>query len=119
DAPLCRIISHALQQLAAAGTAVYLLHGNRDFMLGSAYAAECGATLLNEPHLLQHMGRSYVLLHGDVLCTRDADYQKFRAMVRNSQWQQQFLARPLSERRAFAEQARTQSANMSSNKSAD
>jgi UDP-2,3-diacylglucosamine hydrolase len=58
-------------------------------------------------------------MHGDVLCTKDSDYQHFRAMVRDAQWQQQFLARPLPERRAFAEQARNQSQNMSSNKPAD
>ena len=119
DAPLCREISRALHQLATSGTAVYLFHGNRDFLLGLDYAAECGAALLSEPYVLEHFGRTYLLLHGDVLCTRDSDYQNFRSMVRDSRWQQQFLARPLAERRAFAEQARTQSLSMSSNKPSD
>jgi len=119
DAPLCKDVSQALKELAVSGTAVYLLHGNRDFLLGTRYAEECGASLLSEPYLLQHMGRTYLLLHGDVLCTRDTDYQNFRTLVRDPQWQQQFLARPLAERRAFAEQARSQSLTMSSNKPSD
>jgi UDP-2,3-diacylglucosamine hydrolase len=119
DAPLCSEVSAALKQLANSGTAVYLLHGNRDFLLGAAYAAACGATLVDEPYLLSHLGQNYLLMHGDVLCTRDEDYQNFRAMVRDARWQQQFLARSLAERRAFAEQARSQSKSMSSNKSSD
>lgn len=119
DAPLCGEISLALKRLASNGTAVYLMHGNRDFLLGSRYAAECGATLLSEPYLLVHGGYTYLLLHGDVLCTKDIDYQNFRTMVRNVEWQQQFLARPLGERRFFAEQARSQSLSMSSNKPSD
>jgi UDP-2,3-diacylglucosamine hydrolase len=119
DAPLCGEVSTALRQLVSTGTAVYLLHGNRDFLLGPAYAAACGATLVDEPYLLSHLGQNYLLMHGDVLCTRDADYQNFRAMVRDARWQQQFLARTLTERRAFAGQARSQSKSMSSNKPSD
>lgn len=119
DAPLCGEVSHELKQLADTGTAVYLLHGNRDFLLGPAYAAKCGATLIDEPYLLMHSGKNYLLMHGDLLCTQDADYQRFRAMVRDAQWQQQFLARSLQQRRDFAEQARRQSKSMSSNKPSD
>jgi len=119
DRPLRATVTAALKQQAAQGLAVYLMHGNRDFLLGEAFAREAGAALLHEPHLLQHQGRRYLLLHGDVLCTRDTDYLNFRAMVRNPTWQQQFLARPLTERRAFAEQARAHSKTMNSNKAAD
>src|SRR5688500_2456343 len=55
DALLCRTVSGALRQVADNGTAVYLLHGNRDFLIGAAYATECGATLIDEPHLLEHL----------------------------------------------------------------
>src|SRR5690606_15190353 len=92
---------------------------NRDFLLGQRYAAACGATLLPEPHLLQHGGKRYLLLHGDTLCTRDVDYLAFRAQVRDPTWQAQFLAKPLPERRAFAAAARAQSRTMSSNKPED
>jgi UDP-2,3-diacylglucosamine hydrolase len=119
DAALCRTVSEALKQLTSSGTPVCLMHGNRDFLLGTEYATRCGATLLEEPHLLEHLGKTYLLLHGDVLCTRDTEYQNFRTLVRSPQWQQQFLARTLAERRAFADQARTQSQNTNSNKAAD
>lgn len=119
DAPLCAEVSRALEQLAGAGTAVYLMHGNRDFLMGEAWAAACGATLISEPYLLQGGEKQYLLMHGDALCTRDTDYMAFRNMVRDPQWQRAFLARPLAERRAFAEQARAKSKTMSSNKPGD
>jgi UDP-2,3-diacylglucosamine hydrolase len=119
DTPLYTEISAALKLLSDSGTAVYLIQGNRDFLLGPAYAAACGATLLAEPHLLLHHEQRYLLLHGDVLCTRDTDYQTFRTLVRNPRWQADMLARSLAERRSFAEQARSQSKSMSSNKAED
>lgn len=119
DAPLCTEVSHALKQLADSGTAVYLMHGNRDFLMGEAWATACGATLIHEPHELRSGPGRFLLMHGDALCTRDTDYMAFRAMVRDPQWQQAFLARPLAERRAFAAQARAKSKTMSSNKPDD
>ncbi|GAG06038.1 unnamed protein product, partial [marine sediment metagenome] len=54
-------------------------------------------------------GERVLLMHGDTLCTDDVEYQKFRSLVRDPRWQQQFLAKPLAERRAFAAQARGES----------
>ncbi len=119
DAPLGREISQALKKLSDSGTAVYLLHGNRDFLLGERYARECGATLIHEPFILENGRQQFLLMHGDALCTRDTDYMAFRAMVRDPTWQQDFLARPLAERRAYADQARAHSKTMSSNKPDD
>jgi UDP-2,3-diacylglucosamine hydrolase len=95
------------------------MHGNRDFLLGQQFAHAAGATLIQEPYLLEHQGQRYLLLHGDVLCTLDTDYMNFRNMVRKPEWQQAFLTRPLSERRAFAAEARAASKDMNSNKAAD
>ena len=119
DRPLNVAVTSALRACSNRGTAIYLMHGNRDFLLGSGFARASGATLLPEPHLLEHGGQRYLLLHGDVLCTRDEHYMQFRAQVRDARWQQQFLTRPLAERRAFAEQARATSQSMNSNKAAD
>jgi len=119
DRPLNATIAHALKQCSDRGVDVYLMHGNRDFLLGRAFARAAGATLLAEPHVLEHEGQRYLLLHGDALCTLDTDYQQFRTMVRNPAWQQQFVSRPIAERRAFAEQARATSKSMNSNKAAD
>jgi UDP-2,3-diacylglucosamine hydrolase len=119
DRPLRDLISATLRRYSEHGLALYLGHGNRDFLLGEQFANACGATLLQEPYVLEHQGQRYLLLHGDVLCTRDTDYQQFRQLVRNPQWQQTFLSKPLTERRAFAAQARAHSKSMNSNKAAD
>ncbi|MDP6415646.1 MAG: UDP-2,3-diacylglucosamine diphosphatase [Gammaproteobacteria bacterium] len=102
-------ISAALRAFAETGPSIYILHGNRDFLIGEAFASSCGAQLIFEPFLLDTEAGTVVLLHGDSLCTDDVDYMQFRETVRQGSWQQEFLAKPLKERRAFAEQARQQS----------
>jgi len=98
-----------LKALADTGVAVFIMHGNRDFLLGTDYATLCGASLIAEPFTVRSGAEEYLLLHGDSLCTDDVDYQQFRQMVREPQWQAQFLAQPLTARRDFARQARAQS----------
>jgi UDP-2,3-diacylglucosamine hydrolase len=119
DRPLNALISTALRQQADAGLAVYLMHGNRDFLLGERFAATAGARLIADPQVLEHGKHRYLLMHGDQLCTRDTGYLAFRTKVRDPAWQQAFLASPLAERRAFADQARATSKSMSSNKPED
>ena len=119
DRPLNADIAGTLKRYADRGLNIYLLHGNRDFLLGEAFARAAGASLLPGPTVIEQAGQRYLLLHGDELCTLDTDYQKFRTMVRNPVWQRQFLAQPLAARRAFAEQARATSKDMNSNKAAD
>lgn len=98
-----------LQALSRRGVAVSLMHGNRDFLLGTAFAAACGAQLLPDPTLLTVGTQRILLTHGDALCTDDHAYQQFRTQVRSAAWQAAFLAQPLAARLAFAEQARQQS----------
>jgi len=107
DRPLAQEAASALKQIADDGCEVFFMHGNRDFLLGSAYAERCGMALLPEIQPLNDAG--ILLCHGDHLCRLDQAYQSFRAQVRNLEWQAQFLAQPLSVRRAFAAQARAQS----------
>lgn len=104
DEPVIRML-----QQAAANTTVYIMHGNRDFLLGQRFATLSGATLLTEPSTVEIHGARTLLLHGDSLCTADEEYQQFRAMVRDPQWQQQFLAMPIEQRREQAKQARQRS----------
>ncbi len=98
---------------------LYLMHGNRDFLLGEAWASRCGATLLDDPTVIDCHGRRIALLHGDSLCTRDKDYMKFRQQVRSARWQQDFLERSLLERHMVAGQVRQQSMEANSNKASD
>ncbi|MDN5865379.1 MAG: UDP-2,3-diacylglucosamine diphosphatase [Gammaproteobacteria bacterium] len=102
-------VAEALRALADANVPVHFLVGNRDFLLAENYARRAGMELLDEPVVLDLHGTPTVILHGDVLCTDDKEYQAFRNMVRNPDWQKDFLARPLEERRALAGQAREMS----------
>jgi len=88
--------------LSDSGVPLFFQHGNRDFLLGDAFAAATGATLLPE-HTVTELGRVPTLLtHGDELCTDDHAYQAYRTKSRNPEWQRRMLARPYWLRRAFA-----------------
>jgi UDP-2,3-diacylglucosamine hydrolase len=94
---------------AAIARDIYILHGNRDFLMGSALMAACGCTLLPEPCVLTFAEQRWLLVHGDAECLDDTDYMQFRAQVRTPEWQHDFLAKPLAERIAIARGIRSQS----------
>lgn len=119
DAPLAAEVAQQLQEYAAAGTKVFLMHGNRDFLLGEAFARRCGAALQADPSLVELAGQPVLLMHGDSLCTLDQEYMAFREQARNPQWQQALLAKPLQERRQIAAQIRAVSKSMNSRKAED
>ncbi|ATP29521.1 UDP-2,3-diacylglucosamine diphosphatase [Chromobacterium violaceum] len=102
-APLAAMRDFAVQ------TPLYVMRGNRDFLLGAGFEARSGARLLDDPTLIEAHGQRILLSHGDALCTDDAAYQQFRALSRSPQWQQGMLAKPLAERHAIARHARAQS----------
>ncbi len=77
-----RVLS-ALRQLTAAGVPCYVMHGNRDFLLGSRFCADSGANLIDDGTVIDVHGRRVLLLHGDTLCTDDHAYQRLRRIVRN------------------------------------
>ena len=99
----------ALRGLARHGTKIYLLHGNRDLLMGEALANACHATLLDDPALIDLYGTPTLLSHGDMLCTNDADYQRYRTQVHDADFQRQFLAKPLTERKAYIARLRERS----------
>lgn len=119
DDEFIRQIARSIAKLQQRGIAVYFQHGNRDFLLGQDFAARSGMHILPDPFLLEINGVSWLLMHGDSLCTADKDYMQFRQQVRNPQWQREFLAKPLPERHAIAAQLRQQSKTQSSNKPED
>lgn len=101
DAPFHQSIIAALRAVSDAGVAVYWIAGNRDFLVGQAFAAAAGLTLLAEPHVVDIGDQRIALVHGDAECTADTSYMAFRAQVRDAAWQQQFLAMPLAQRKAI------------------
>jgi UDP-2,3-diacylglucosamine hydrolase len=119
DEPFLAGICEALAALAAAGVPGFFLHGNRDFLASSGFAARSRLALLDDPVLVPVAGVPTLLTHGDLLCTDDLPYQQLRGMVRNPAWQRQFLAQPLAERRRQAEALRQRSEQAKSAKAAE
>jgi len=100
--PLAARVASALGAVAAAGVAVGVMRGNRDFLLGERFARAVGGTLLPEQAVVDVGGTRTLLLHGDELCTDDAGYQRYRAWAHDATRQRRFLALPYFVRRAFA-----------------
>src|SRR3569623_3068819 len=103
--PAYHPVLSALRELAARRP-VYVMHGNRDFLLVNAYAQASGCRLLADPSVSDLNGERTLLMHGDVLCTDDVEYLQFRAHVRNSDTQRHFLGLAIEQRIAMAKQFR-------------
>jgi UDP-2,3-diacylglucosamine hydrolase len=101
DTPFHARVIAALRRLADAGVELFWMAGNRDFLVGNGFAAAAGLRLLEEPHVATIGGQRIALVHGDAECTLDSKYMEFRAMVRDKNWQAQFLAMPLAQRKAI------------------
>lgn len=119
NAALAVTVANALERLSSGGTRLYLMHGNRDFLLGERFAKAAGAELLAEPAIVSMGAQPVLLMHGDSLCTRDTAYQAFRTQARDPQWQAQVLAMPILDRITLAKQLREQSGEATSNKAED
>ncbi|MFT7228511.1 MAG: UDP-2,3-diacylglucosamine hydrolase [Methylophilaceae bacterium] len=100
---------HALNTLSQQGIELFLIHGNRDFLLGDTFAKAANLTIIPDPSLISLYGTSTLLSHGDMLCTDDIDYQHFKAEVRSDAWKAQFLSQPLSKRIDYIESIRRKS----------
>ncbi len=95
-----------LKALTDSGVPCFVMHGNRDFLLGAQFCAMTGARLLPDPLIITLHGEPILVMHGDALCTDDRAYQRLRATVRDPAWQRQFLALSVTARRALAGAAR-------------
>ena len=108
--PLAAEIAEALHTLAGSGVPIHFMRGNRDFLLGDAYAARAGLRILPDPCVVSLYGHPTLLMHGDLLCSGDTEYQTFRRQTRDLDWQRDMLAQPLPVRMALALRARAASA---------
>ena len=90
-----------MKQLTDNGLPLFIMQGNRDFLMAEKFSEVSGATLIEDPTIIDLYGTSTLLMHGDTLCTDDVDYQKFRGMVRDPRWQADFLSKPAEERLAI------------------
>ncbi|MBU0566257.1 UDP-2,3-diacylglucosamine diphosphatase [Stutzerimonas kunmingensis] len=117
--PFQQSIADALRALSERGTRIYLMHGNRDFMLGKGFCRAAGCTLLGDPSVVELGGERVLLMHGDSLCTRDEGYMRLRRLLRNPL--SLFILRnlPLSTRRKLARKLRNESRTQTRMKASD
>jgi len=110
---------NALKNFSESGIPLFVIHGNRDFLMGTGFENMTGCKLLPDPSTIQ-LGETLTLIsHGDELCIDDTEYMAFRQMVRDPQWQNTFLSKPIEDRIAFAKQARSESISKTQQKAMD
>jgi len=97
--PFNASVAEALGTLSRSGVAVNLMQGNRDVLMGEAFAARCGGCLIADPALLDLYGTRTLVMHGDTLCTDDIEYMKWRSKARDPAFQARFLGQPIPERK--------------------
>lgn len=111
-----RPIVAGMRALRATGPALYVMRGNRDFLMGKEFEGRSGARLLPDPTIIDLYGNSVLLMHGDSLCTDDVEYQAFRTMVRSETWQREYLSKTVAERDAISRRYRQMSKTATANK---
>lgn len=109
-------VEKILAATAAAGVQLFFMHGNRDFLVGRAFAARSGCTLLPDPSVITLDDTRIVLSHGDALCRDDVAHQQARATMLSSKWQFAFLQQPVETRLSTALAMRATSATTKSQK---
>lgn len=113
-----RGIAKQINSLVTHGILVFYMHGNRDFLLGRAFAKYTGWKMLNEPSIIQLGNEKVMLVHGDRYCTKDIGHQRFRLLTRNKLFTTLFLCLPLSYREQLVNKVRKHS-HTNYNKSAE
>jgi len=119
DSPLVAELTTLLSAFTGAGPQLFLMHGNRDFLIGQLFCQRVNAQLIADPTVIDLYGVPTLLMHGDSLCTEDWAYQEFRSIARSRAWQQEFLANSLVQRITIAAQLRAKSKESNSNKAQD
>lgn len=103
----------ALQQ-ASQQHAIFMLHGNRDFLTRKDFFDFTGIRQMNDPFCLHAFNHTYLLSHGDELCTDDKAYMELRSVVRSQEWQNQVLSLPLINRKQMADKIKADKLNTNS-----
>jgi UDP-2,3-diacylglucosamine hydrolase len=105
-----------IEALSSLPCDVFIMHGNRDFLIGEAFCDAAGAKMLPDPHPIILGNQPALLMHGDSLCTRDEEYMKARNLLRSAAFQRDFLSKQMPERKILAEQIRGKSQKVSQEK---
>nr|VFK55492.1 MAG: UDP-2,3-diacylglucosamine hydrolase [Candidatus Kentron sp. TUN]VFK61621.1 MAG: UDP-2,3-diacylglucosamine hydrolase [Candidatus Kentron sp. TUN] len=111
-------IVDALRRATESGVSINILHGNHDFLLGKTFQKRTGCRLLPDPSVIDLHGKQVLITHGDILCTDDIAYQKYRNRVHNPLYQRTFLTLPMKQRIMCAAFIQNKSKKAVQNKSA-
>jgi len=114
--PYHQEVKKILKDFTSDGPETFFTHGNRDFLIGEAFANEVSISILPDPYALNINGLNVILSHGDFLCTDDVDYIDFRNKVRSEEWQKDFLSKSIDERNEIANSLRSSSKDATSEK---
>lgn len=107
--PWQQTIITALKQLTDTGFPIYMMRGNRDFLIGSAFTRATGCHFLPDPSVIELYGKKILLTHGDSLCISDRKHQNFRKYAQNPKYNRFFTCLPLFVRRFIARRIRNAS----------
>ncbi len=119
DAAVANRVRGALRETSARGIKLSIQRGNRDFLMGRRLMRQTGAQLLPDCYVTSVAGQPTLLMHGDLLCTDDLDYQRARRRFRNPLFQWFMLRKPLIERRQIAADYRRRSGTATAQKTAE
>jgi UDP-2,3-diacylglucosamine hydrolase len=119
DSDIALHVAQLLRNFSDAGPELFIMQGNRDFLLGDEFCRSVGGELVPDPIVIDLQGVPTLLMHGDSLCTDDAEYQAFRKMVRDPQWRAETLSHSLVKRRDLAKELRSKSKASNSLKAMD
>jgi len=102
-------VEEIMRSTVDSGVKLWFMHGNRDFLVGEAFAKRTGCTLLPDPAVITLGGDKVLLTHGDALCTCDVEHQRARTQMLSSKWKAAFLNKPIVERLDIASSMREKS----------
>ena len=113
------LIQEVAEAVSGLSCEVFIMHGNRDFLIGEVFCKAAAAKLLPDPYAITLGDRPALLMHGDSLCTRDKEYMKARMLLRSDAFQEDFLSKQMQERKVIAQQIRGKSQRVSREKAED
>ena len=91
-------VAGILRECCRHNNEIYLVRGNRDLMLDRGFSDLTGCKLLGDATVIDIGGKPALVMHGDLLCTRDVKYQWYRKFMETPLIRRLFLSLPYSLR---------------------
>ncbi len=79
--PHFREVTAALASYTQQQPRCYFMVGNRDFSIGPAFLRAAGLQPLDDPSIIEVYGEPMMISHGDIFCTDDVQYQRYRRIT--------------------------------------